>query len=91
MYLAPELWKKEKCTKASDIWALGIILYEICCFSHPFPATELDELENKVLNEKMVKINQSVSSQFVDIINKMLRKDPKKRPTIEEIIYSDVF
>ena len=29
-YLAPELWNNKPCTKKSDIWALGVILYEVC-------------------------------------------------------------
>ena len=51
-YLAPELWKTNTCTKKSDIWAVGVILYELCCLQYPFPASELDELEKKVLNHK---------------------------------------
>ena len=39
-YLAPELWTKPaKYSKKSDIWALGVILYEMCCLEYPFPAT----------------------------------------------------
>ena len=44
-YLSPELWKDEQCTKKSDIWALGVILYELCCHAYPFPATEEEELK----------------------------------------------
>jgi NIMA (never in mitosis gene a)-related kinase len=29
-FLAPELWKDAPCSKKSDIWALGVILYEMC-------------------------------------------------------------
>jgi serine/threonine protein kinase len=29
-YLAPELWEDKESTKKSDIWALGVILYELC-------------------------------------------------------------
>jgi NIMA (never in mitosis gene a)-related kinase 1/4/5 len=29
-YLAPELWNDRPYTKKTDIWALGVILYEMC-------------------------------------------------------------
>ena len=90
-YLAPELWKNQKNTKEADIWALGVILYEMCCFKYPFPAKEMDELEKKVLNDPIQKIPNNVTKEFKDLITKMLKKDASKRPTIEEIIYSDVF
>ena len=30
-YLSPEIWKSKRYSKESDIWALGVILYELCC------------------------------------------------------------
>lgn len=90
-YLAPELWKGHKCTKKSDIWALGVILYELCCLGYPYPATNEEELKQKVLNDKPEKFPNHVSKEFQELINKMLRKDASKRPCIEEIIYSDLF
>ena len=35
-YLAPELWQNKPNTKASDIWALGVILYELCVQRFPW-------------------------------------------------------
>jgi NIMA (never in mitosis gene a)-related kinase len=35
-YLAPELWQDKPCSKKSDIWALGVILYEMCALQVPF-------------------------------------------------------
>lgn len=29
-YLAPEIWLNKPCTKKTDVWALGVILFEIC-------------------------------------------------------------
>lgn len=49
-YLAPETWKEKKYSKESDIWALGVILYELLHFKKPFPAREKEELIHKVLN-----------------------------------------
>ena len=90
-YLAPEIWKSKTYSKASDVWAIGVILYEMCCFQYPFPATELEELERKVLCEKIQKHPNWVSSEFVELFTKMMRKDPAKRPTISEVIFSDIF
>ena len=43
-YLAPELWQNKPQTKASDIWAIGILLYEMCAHKYPYDANDIDEL-----------------------------------------------
>lgn len=43
-YLAPELWHDRPCSKESDIWALGVILYELCAQKYPYEAEEIEEL-----------------------------------------------
>ena len=68
-----------------------MILYELSCHAYPFPATEEEELKQKVLTHKMEKIPHNVNLEFVDFINKMLKKDANERLCIEEIIYNDVF
>lgn len=75
----------------SDVWALGVILYEMCALHFPFPAENIEELEQKILNQPFEKIPQSISLDIKELIKKMLNKTPIKRPTIEEIIYSKSF
>lgn len=43
-YLAPELWEDKECSKKSDIWAIGVILYELCTHKYPYFANTMEEL-----------------------------------------------
>ena len=36
LYLSPEIVKGEKYDKPTDIWSLGVTLYEICALKRPF-------------------------------------------------------
>src|ERR1700751_168241 len=41
-YMAPELWRGQKTSKASDVYALGVILYEIVTGRLPFDSKSID-------------------------------------------------
>jgi serine/threonine protein kinase len=90
-YLAPELWQDKPCSKKSDVWAIGVILYEMVCMKYPFEAHEMEVLEQKVRNAKFAQIHHSVNKSFVSIIQKCLAKRPENRPTVEELIMSNEF
>ena len=49
LYESPELLKYQPYSKPSDIWALGIVIYELCTFRHPFVPNPPDTLESNIL------------------------------------------
>ena len=63
-YLAPEIWNKKKYSKQSDIWALGVILYELINLKKPFPANDKHELAFKVINNPIEKMRNGVIRPF---------------------------
>lgn len=72
--MAPEVWEDKKATKKSDIWSLGVILYELCTYKYPYQANSIDELQAKVLKEKYSPIPMTVNKQLAEIIVKCLQK-----------------
>ena len=85
-YIAPEIYAKigyEGCQ--CDIWSAGVTLYYILSGTLPFRGGNIQELEKIIINGDYEKISD-VSDEANDIIKGMLKIDPKKRLTIEEIL-----
>jgi serine/threonine protein kinase/formylglycine-generating enzyme required for sulfatase activity len=49
LYLAPELWRGEPASRASDVYALGVLLYELCAGAAPYQDVPLTQLGRAVL------------------------------------------
>lgn len=48
-YASPEVWSEKPYDYKTDIWSLGCIIYELCCFRPPFLGMTADELFKNVL------------------------------------------
>eukprot|EP00760_Papus_ankaliazontas_P005124 PhM_4_TR12404/c0_g1_i1/m.98954/K08857/NEK1_4_5; NIMA (never in mitosis gene a)-related kinase 1/4/5 len=84
-YLAPELWKNEKYSKKADVWALGIILYELLSLRRPYTANSMKELMQKVLTKEIPPIPSHYSPAMSELVKAILVIDPKQRPSIADI------
>jgi serine/threonine protein kinase len=84
-YLAPELWRNERYSKKADVWALGIILYELLALKRPYTANSMKELMQKVLTKEIPPIPSHYSPAMAELIKAILIIDPKQRPSIADI------
>ena len=91
-YLSPELCKGNNYNEKSDIWALGVILYELATLKLPFIATNQLALVNKIIKDipNSIKNNKNNDNDLSSIINLMLIKDPNSRPNIKSILMNDI-
>lgn len=71
----------------ADIWSMGILLYELLCNELPWNATTLEELVEQVsFQEWKLPEDVALSPQLVDLLQRLLVKDPTQRITLEEIL-----
>jgi Tol biopolymer transport system component len=87
-YMSPEQSRGEAPTPSSDIFSLGIVLYELASGKHPFDSNSIfDALRalNEAAPRPLSSWNAFVPPQLDALILRMLAKDPSQRPASAEV------
>jgi len=90
LYMAPELLEQKTYTDIVDVWAIGMILYEMIYGNHPYKdCKDIDDL--KEFSKKSIIIppihntNINVSYNCIDLMNQLLEKEEKRRITLDNL------
>lgn len=86
-YSSPELLKGVRLTEASDLWSIGIIVYELFVGHHPFrdpkqkvaPDETLRALNRAIVQHPTPSNVSQLPYPFNEIVNKYLQKQPQDR------------
>ncbi|MBT4194488.1 MAG: serine/threonine protein kinase, partial [Gammaproteobacteria bacterium] len=81
-YMSPEQLAGKKVDGRSDLFSLGVMLYQMLCGSLPFKADSMASLMFKITNDEAPEITtyrQDIPSCLVPIINKTLVKNADER------------
>ena len=84
--MSPEACQSQPYTSKSDVWSLGVILYELCTLEYPFAGNNLLSLVNLIVCQKHAPIPKIYSTELSGLIDLLLAKDPKDRPSVREIL-----
>src|SRR5581483_5105155 len=85
-YMAPEILRVKKYTKASDIYSFGIIMNEIISIVPPFNNEPHDyHLALDICRGKRPKIREETPELLKGLIQKCLDANPENRPTSGEV------
>ena len=83
---APELYEKKDFSTKTDIWYLGVTFFQLMTFNFPFKGKNDEEIMDSILEDERNEYNFHYSNDFKDVINKMISKEPEKRPSPTEIL-----
>jgi serine/threonine protein kinase/predicted ATPase len=81
-YLAPEAFDGGQVDKRADIWAVGVILFQMLTGRHPFASDSMSETLNKILVGKIPDIEELAPNAplpIVDLLYRILTRNPEER------------
>jgi serine/threonine protein kinase len=104
-YIAPEVIKDEPRDYSLDLWALGVILYELYTYRQPFKAENVSIIYDNILNLRvdwdLLKEAVNNDNNAYDLIRSFLVLDPEQRlknysvikshPYFSDVEWDDVY
>ena len=78
-YMAPELLRGQRGDQRSDIWALGVLLYEMLAGDRPFAGATGFEISAAILHQQPPALPSTVPAPMRAIVQRCLEKNPDKR------------
>ena len=92
VYMAPEIWKlsEEGYSFEVDIWSLGITMYQLLTGELPFKVKN-NNGKNIIKGEFGFPESPSISKEAKNLIKQILVIEPRKRPSLNQIVYHDFF
>jgi serine/threonine protein kinase len=83
-YLAPEMLTKSGASQESDIYGLGVIMYELITGSPPHVSDDIQELF-EMINKGLITYPSYVSFEAQDLMSQLMHKDTARRPDFPQI------
>lgn len=84
--MAPELFEENGVYSfASDVWALGILMYEMATGATPFIGENFTEIAQQIMTGNLHPM-KGYSTEYNDLVYKMLDKNPASRITWENLV-----
>ena len=87
-YMSPERITGKKYSYSSDIWSVGLVIYELATGEEPYGGgSDFLTQITKIVENPEPRLNDNIfSKEFCDFIEKTLKKEEEKRANIDELL-----
>merc|ERR1712228_386223 len=85
-YMSPEVMNQEKYSFATDVWSLGVVLYEIAMLQSPFKGTNICQLAFRIVMGAPEPMDEFCTQSLQCLSRELLQKDPLLRPTLQCVL-----
>ena len=92
-YMSPEQLKGERGAVGSDIYAVGVMLYEMLCGHTPFEGENIFAIMNQHVSQdppSILLMNPHLSPELATVVMRAIRRDPSKRYTSMNDLHHDL-
>ena len=84
-YAAPEQWRSERATSATDVYAFGAVAYQLLAGNPPFMGPESHDYRRQHLHDTPAPI-PNIAPEMASLVDECLTKAPEARPSPESIL-----
>jgi eukaryotic-like serine/threonine-protein kinase len=82
LYMSPEQITEDYITHQSDLFSLGVVMYELLTGKHPFAADNFSRLIHRIVNDTPYPLNEyrrDIPHALEKIVSRVLEKDRGRR------------
>ncbi len=84
LYISPELCRNEAYNAKTDVWSLGVMLYELAALRPPFFGYSILELAGSITRGTYDALPTSYSTTLQASVRMMLSLSPTQRPSVDQ-------
>ncbi len=84
-FMPPEVCQGMPYDSKADVWAVGVILYELITLKKPFDSESISGVFDKIVNQQLDPLPSDVDVNLRTLIAALLNKDYSKRPNIFDV------
>lgn len=89
-YMSPEQARGEPVDARTDVWSLGVVLYEMLSNGAPFSGRTTQDVIASILKEEPAQLSTEIPDRLRRIVEKALRKDREERYQTAREMFSDL-